>query len=455
MCVAHMDVDSGSSAFVFADGPGWSIRRGHRRRLMVETGCERTRGRTAFSRSVGERHEVRTLEMERRFGGALRSKRTRWFRTRLMAELDDCVSGLRVDEYGRLAVLTSQDFMDDEEAGNEESTFADSWAVSFAPSPDSYLEEERQLHKAIVASLQASGVSSLAEAGGMGSTRQRAQLWEDAEEKATCAAMSYERSDEARKAAFNRQKLLKPVAVVQVPVLVATTASVEVIHRSFASPPPGAGGPLYPEDHDHVASFATRALTHSVRNIADSLGSSSDEYKAVAGYFLSTLNDSGANVKEVIRLKNPDVYERYAARSSGSAETIMFHGCRSATNESPIIRDGFQVSRCNSGGQDFGTWFAYGAAYSNCGYAFMDSAGVKHIFVCAVSYQHTVKDDCTMRVVGQDCAYPHWLIKYTLPLPLIKYTLPLPQVTNPAPSATGTKVWFEVRDGRWVPVKAP
>ena len=52
----------------------------------------------------------------------------------------------------------------------------------------------------------------------------------------------------------------------------------------------------------------------------------------------------------------------------------MFHGCKSAANEEAIVREGFDVGRCTSGGQGYGTWFAYASRYSDNGYALVDPA---------------------------------------------------------------------------------
>jgi len=109
-----------------------------------------------------------------------------------------------------------------------------------------------------------------------------------------------------------------------------------------------------------------------------------------------------------------------------------------------------------SGGAGFGTWFAYGAAYSNSGYVLADPSGVRHIFVCMVSDRYVVKDDCVMRVVGQGCAYPLWLLTYMLqqqPVPVA------PQVAAPVPAASVAarrkcqatpQKFFVVRNGAWV-----
>merc|ERR1712187_698498 len=129
----------------------------------------------------------------------------------------------------------------------------------------------------------------------------------------------------------------------------------------------------------------------------------------VSAYFRKTLGRSNVRVVEVARLQNPELYSRYL-RDTG--ETLMFHGCRSMENEDSISKNGFQVSCCRSGGQNYGSWFAYNASYSDGGYAFTDGSGIKHLFVCAVSRQNVVRNDSVMRVVGQDCAYPLWIIKY-------------------------------------------
>jgi hypothetical protein len=91
----------------------------------------------------------------------------------------------------------------------------------------------------------------------------------------------------------------------------------------------------------------------------------------------------------------------------------MFHGCRSQDNEAKILANGFQVSQCVSGGANFGTWFAYNAAYSDGGFVHTDCDGVKHLFLSIVSEKDVARDDkICMRVVAQDCAYPAWLLTY-------------------------------------------
>jgi hypothetical protein len=174
-----------------------------------------------------------------------------------------------------------------------------------------------------------------------------------------------------------------------------------------------------------------------------------DEYDAVTGYVLETLGrNGGVAVQSLTRLQNRAVYKRCAP---DGGKTIMFHGCRSHANEENIIQNGFQVSRCVSGGSNFGTWFAYGAAYSDSGYVYTDQSGVRHLFVCVVSYKHTVYDNQLMRVVGQDCAYPLWLLKYTV-TPAQRSVLRTAGGKKRKRGVPGPQVFFVAKDGQWVPV---
>jgi hypothetical protein len=102
-------------------------------------------------------------------------------------------------------------------------------------------------------------------------------------------------------------------------------------------------------------------------------------------------------------------------------ETVCAHGASAnlyvprlpqRSNEEAILREGFRVDKCKSGGTNYGTWFAYNASYSNSGYAFVDSEGWSHLFVCCVSRHQVKRDDATMRVVGPGGAYPMWRVTY-------------------------------------------
>eukprot|EP00756_Hemistasia_phaeocysticola_P013103 Hpha_TRINITY_DN15252_c0_g1::TRINITY_DN15252_c0_g1_i2::g.68083::m.68083 len=141
------------------------------------------------------------------------------------------------------------------------------------------------------------------------------------------------------------------------------------------------------------------------------------EYELVWGHFLRTLGRPATAVS-LQRIQNTAVYRKYDERRktfSGAAaeETLMFHGCRQAKNEPSIISNGFQVSACRSGGANFGTWVAYIASYSDGGFTFDDALGVRHIFICVVLAGDIRLDDrMVMRVVGQDCAYPMYLLQY-------------------------------------------
>lgn len=44
-----------------------------------------------------------------------------------------------------------------------------------------------------------------------------------------------------------------------------------------------------------------------------------------------------------------------------------------------------------------------------------EAAGMRYIFVCMASSCHILYDNNEVRVVGQDCVYPMWLLKYELP----------------------------------------
>eukprot|EP00930_Biecheleria_cincta_P004314 TRINITY_DN105224_c0_g1_i1.p1 TRINITY_DN105224_c0_g1~~TRINITY_DN105224_c0_g1_i1.p1 ORF type:complete len:520 (-),score=63.03 TRINITY_DN105224_c0_g1_i1:339-1841(-) len=194
--------------------------------------------------------------------------------------------------------------------------------------------------------------------------------------------------------------------------------------------------------HRRVKSISSATATTAYRKV---VSSSSEEYRAVTSYFNATVGCQGAGiqVQELVRIQNEKVYHQFKA---GERDTIMFHGCRSQQNEDSIITEGFQVKRCVSGGLGFGTWFAYGAAYSHGGgYTFIDGGGVWHLFVCVVSPEYVVLDNATMRVVGQGCAYPLWLLTYKVER--------LPSQTTFARkvrAAPAEQQFHVVRNGAWV-----
>jgi len=128
-------------------------------------------------------------------------------------------------------------------------------------------------------------------------------------------------------------------------------------------------------------------------------------------------------IKSVQRIENQLVYQQYWQEGlhDGKAkeECIMFHGCKTEANQTSIIKNGFQTKFGRSGiygaSRKDGTWFAYISSYSDGGgYVWVDSDGWRHIFVCLVLKAKALKDNPTMRVVGQDRAYPQWLLTYKL-----------------------------------------
>lgn len=265
--------------------------------------------------------------------------------------------------------------------------------------------------------------------------------------QSTCASISPTRWEEAQHRAESIAKQYKkPVAPAKLQVVqVAPVEPVEkeepVVSRApaLASPPVGHGAPPLPELHDEVLAFAgPEPGPRSSRPIPEG----SAEYAAVTEYFKLTVGIK-VEIKSVTKL-NASKFDFKSGQN-----TVMFHGCRSQQNEDRIVRNGFQVSECRSGGRDYGTWFAYGAAYSNAGYSFIDSKGFKHLFISVVSYAYTVMDNVTMRVVGQGCAYPQWLVTYSQPPPP-----PRPSYNYPVRPKTENRgrdrSWYVVRDGEWV-----
>merc|ERR1711879_943216 len=106
---------------------------------------------------------------------------------------------------------------------------------------------------------------------------------------------------------------------------------------------------------------------------------------------------------------------------------------------------------CKSGGHRFGTWFAYGASYSNSGFVFVDRREIRHLFVCMVSSKHVVLDNATMRVVGEGCAYPLWLLTYCVTRSsstVRAASAPAPKSSKPTSSAS--KRFYVVKNGSWV-----
>ena len=193
----------------------------------------------------------------------------------------------------------------------------------------------------------------------------------------------------------------------------------------------GASASLAPASEGAAAAAAVRLMVCAP-----------DEVEAVSEHVLDTLGARGATVHDVRRLENLGAYARYAearrhaiasrsleARSRTLLETVMFHGCVGLESEDAICRAGLDTACCRSGGRGHGTWLAYDAAYVDGGFAAEDAseaavlptaavptagqgAPLRHLFVCAALAARVAHDDGSVRCVGQDCAYPMWLVRY-------------------------------------------
>eukprot|EP01059_Diplonema_ambulator_P015009 TRINITY_DN26078_c0_g1_i1.p1 TRINITY_DN26078_c0_g1~~TRINITY_DN26078_c0_g1_i1.p1 ORF type:complete len:441 (+),score=100.52 TRINITY_DN26078_c0_g1_i1:53-1375(+) len=136
------------------------------------------------------------------------------------------------------------------------------------------------------------------------------------------------------------------------------------------------------------------------------------EYNTIVGFFIKTLTGAqavGVAVRYLRRLQNYPVLERYEKKSG--KETLMFHGSRTMPNLANIEKSGFLVNKCVSGGANFGTWLAYNSAYSDGGFA-SHQGNDKFLFLCLVKNCDIKLNNDTMRVVGQDCAYPCYIVCY-------------------------------------------
>jgi len=139
-----------------------------------------------------------------------------------------------------------------------------------------------------------------------------------------------------------------------------------------------------------------------------------EEFTAVAGYLAHTLEYS-PEIRGIMRVQN---YQDFYLFRSDQDNTMMFHGCRRGSGgEQSIAMQGFQIKECQSKwhGKGDGTWLAYRANYSDRGFVFADERGLKHIFVCIASKVQVLLNDQIMRVVGQGCAIPLWIVTYCRP----------------------------------------
>lgn len=175
----------------------------------------------------------------------------------------------------------------------------------------------------------------------------------------------------------------------------------------------GGGGLLHPVAEEGAEWGQVSALFH--RTLTGGHGVAA----GALGYMARARQQEQVCVCEVVRVQNEAVYKEYHARNHQGPdgprrELLMFHGARGGQHaEDSIVQNGFRVDKCVSGGANFGTWLAYVAAYSDGGFAFNDAAGLRHLFLCITTETDVRLDDGqVMRVVGEACAYPLYIIKY-------------------------------------------
>lgn len=244
-------------------------------------------------------------------------------------------------------------------------------------------------------------------------------------------------------------------AAAAVPAVAPTTQAKPKLVRPRPAPapaPPPAVSRKPGTNEAKVLSFASERDN-------EKLATGSGEFKAVEAYFSSTLGARSVTIHSIESVSGGG----RAKFRPGTERRIMFHGCKCLANETRIVATGFQVSSCVSGGANYGTWFAYNAAYSDSGFAFNDASGIRHMFVCVVSNAHVVMDTNAMRVVGQHCAYPRWIVKYTHVNSASQQTFNVGAYGRWGParsaqggaSASAPNLGHEVRDGQWVPIAIP
>jgi len=427
------------------EGEGWHLeeldfhprapgvmRKGHRRRLAREGDKESGRGRARYSQSVGKGHA--RLPKQQWKAKSLRFAQE--------AELiEDGLDALKWEatDYAALSAwyeeeVWATDFEEDLICCEVQSSSEDSMASWSIISTTCSLSDDE-------ASMEPSRPATVVR-------KPRCTRWAEAEANAALRAEEYfaEMTQPAEKQRRAR-RLPKVQKAAALGLKAAAPMDPGFSYAPRLSQPPSTGGQPHPDfqaEHDAALSFTEfcRPGRYGAGSMRDPVARTSAEFKAVTDYFLYTLGLGGdIEVKELRRLGSAKALHRFAC--SGDV-TLMFHGCKSAANEAKILQEGFKVRCCSSGGANYGTWFAYNARYSNSGFAFMDADGFMHMFICVVSYHYTVMDNSEMRVVGQDCAYPQWLIKYKVPQN--RFALNVRRKVY----AGSNRVWHVVRDGKWV-----
>mmetsp|Transcript_25363 Transcript_25363/g.58978 ORF Transcript_25363/g.58978 Transcript_25363/m.58978 type:complete len:452 (+) Transcript_25363:82-1437(+) len=429
---------------------GWAMRRGHRQRLTRENDKESTRGRARYSQSVGVSYDGR-VQYDTWFLRKSTSNRfeaehvmVREGLSALDWEAADCEAAFfasyeqeELEEWER--ALWDLECEDPETTSWSWSSNSSSWSLDFDDEEDS-----KRFNFGKAASPRCVKSESCESLNLQGQPL-RASRWEQAQIVAEKAAEQYcehlkthpiESEAVQRARRRHRDRSVVGVHVERKPVKNQIFSCAPKLEpRSLTGRPQA----RFQEDHDRALSFAgpnnwdktlvrpsrsqmgRRAKKNMPRGakrgrvtaglMQSAVDEESEEYKAVTGYFMKTLQmGHDPEILSLSRIQNASVFSRYLSSEAG--ETVMFHGCKRPLNEENILRDSFRVSCCMARGRDFGTWLAYNACYSNSGYAFDDADGWRHMFICIASHHYTVLDNDTMRVVGQDCAYPQWLVKY-------------------------------------------
>lgn len=430
---------------------GWAMRRGHRRRLARETGRESCRGRATYAKSANK--GCRRLAADQVLHHREQRKQARWQRLDIAFSFSEFQQDWQEDSVAddSEALFGSQSWGPWGDRCISKGSQGDVFHVNHLCQADEDTEyESRQSNSDTVSSDSWSPSSS---GDGLATDGRRrcgvagcAVAWEVAVKRADEVALAYVQSlggKSEQRLRTGRRRL--PRSEVAPPAPPSATPLPAPIPREQQS---GYHSPFLEYEHTSALAAARQATacrkgTWKARRAV--VGKESAEYRAVTEYFMATCSrHDGQEIVGVERVQNAEVFRRFAEDDEDL--TVMFHGCKTCLNEDSIVAQGFQVAHCRSGGSNFGTWFAYNASYSDSGFIYSEAGkgSVCHIFVCLVSRRYVVKDDATMRVVAQDCAYPMWILRY-------RHTGCARTIVPRAPRSGQRPIFFfVVKDGRWV-----
>lgn len=449
----------GADEFGSVDRRGWSTRRGHRARLHGDAGREAVRGRASFARSVNTRGpSAPPVKGPKRSGKtslrawAAREERGCWpgAAVELLAESCFCVGAADdlawlFEVYEAVPLGASCGGADSEageqrapetapstqvaaarpptrwdlaqrvaEEGGRSQHFVGRWAALTERVFDGEARRRRAsaagpaVAAALARALRADLARPLWEQPGRGSggglrslaCRLAARAWPSCASGAARATGS----QPIRVRLTIREPALHDAAAAAAQQVLQSNKHMLSPLSKFHARLHGADAPLRvrlaPPPPAHSRTAQESECLRVVRQFGTPIDAKSREFRIATNYFEKTLNYHGSvRFESLTRIRNDEVYAK-CAPNAGSCETVMFHGCKTAMNEAIIIRDGFQVSKCRSGGENYGTWFVYNADYSNDGYVATDGCGVRRIFVCRVSCSQIKMHSTVMRVVG-------------------------------------------------------